>query len=111
METRGSWAYVLIWDIALVLMIPEFHVVVSLSGVVLIARPTFLFGGSGHMDAGVGAGGPTVTPAQRMIAVWYATTTPCSLLFPTRTTALPWLVYLELHACVRVVLTFLHALC
>lgn len=45
---------------------------VSLSGVVLIARPTFLFGGSGHMDAGVGAGGPTVTPAQRMIAVCVA---------------------------------------
>lgn len=38
---------------------------------ILIAKPTFLFGGSDNKktDAGVGAGGPEVTEAQRMVAV------------------------------------------
>ncbi|QRW09882.1 transport protein [Ceratobasidium sp. AG-Ba] len=43
----------------------------SLLGVILIAKPTFLFG-SVKTDAGVGAGGPVVTEAQRMIAVGVA---------------------------------------
>jgi hypothetical protein len=46
-------------------------IVASLLGVVLIAKPTFLFGGSEHTDAGTGAGGRTVTETQRMIAVGY----------------------------------------
>lgn len=46
-------------------------VVVSLFGVVLIARPTSMFGGSERTDAGAGAGGPMVTEFQRMIAVGY----------------------------------------
>ena len=43
----------------------------SLLGVILIAKPTFLFGGSGNekTDVGAGAGGPEVTEAQRMAAV------------------------------------------
>ncbi|EUC56876.1 drug/metabolite transporter [Rhizoctonia solani AG-3 Rhs1AP] len=41
----------------------------SLVGVVLIARPTSLFGGNGKTDTGSGAGGPTVTEAERMVAV------------------------------------------
>ncbi|KAG8738350.1 hypothetical protein FRC10_006957 [Ceratobasidium sp. 414] len=41
----------------------------SLSGVILIAKPTFLFGGGGKTDVGAGEGGPVVTEAQRMAAV------------------------------------------
>lgn len=44
----------------------------SLLGVILIAKPTFLFGGSEHTDVGVGEGGPVVTQAQRMGAVGVA---------------------------------------
>ncbi|KAH7334052.1 hypothetical protein B0J17DRAFT_675174 [Rhizoctonia solani] len=44
----------------------------SLVGVVLIAKPTFLFGGNGKTDTGSGVGGPTVTEAQRMVAVGVA---------------------------------------
>ncbi|QRV95556.1 transport protein [Ceratobasidium sp. AG-Ba] len=45
--------------------------VTSLLGVILIAKPTFLFG-SVKTDVGVGAGGPVVTEAQRMLAVGVA---------------------------------------
>ncbi|CAE6442987.1 unnamed protein product [Rhizoctonia solani] len=44
----------------------------SLAGVVLIARPTSLFGGSDRADTGAGAGGPVVTEAERMVAVGVA---------------------------------------
>ncbi|KAG8711589.1 hypothetical protein FRC09_020517 [Ceratobasidium sp. 395] len=44
----------------------------SLLGVILIAKPTFLFGGSEKTDVGAGAGGPVVTEAQRMTAVGVA---------------------------------------
>ncbi|CAE7119239.1 unnamed protein product [Rhizoctonia solani] len=44
----------------------------SLVGVVLIAKPTSLFGGSGKTDTGSGAGGPIVTEAERMVAVGVA---------------------------------------
>ncbi|CAE6389237.1 unnamed protein product [Rhizoctonia solani] len=44
----------------------------SLAGVVLIARPTSLFGGSDRADTGAGAGGPIVTEAERMVAVGVA---------------------------------------
>ncbi|CAE6431732.1 unnamed protein product [Rhizoctonia solani] len=44
----------------------------SLVGVVLIAKPTFLFGGNGKTDTGSGVGGPTVTETQRMVAVGVA---------------------------------------
>ncbi|ELU41351.1 hypothetical protein AG1IA_04631 [Rhizoctonia solani AG-1 IA] len=43
----------------------------SLAGVVLIAKPTSLFGGSDRADTGAGAGGPVVTEAERMVAVGY----------------------------------------
>ncbi|KAG8692199.1 hypothetical protein FRC08_009945 [Ceratobasidium sp. 394] len=46
--------------------------VTSLLGVILIAKPTFLFGGGGHTDVGAGEGGPVVTEAQRMAAVGVA---------------------------------------
>ncbi|KAG8692415.1 hypothetical protein FRC08_009791 [Ceratobasidium sp. 394] len=46
--------------------------VTSLLGVILIAKPTFLFGGGGHTDVGAGEGGPVVTEAQRMVAVGVA---------------------------------------
>jgi drug/metabolite transporter (DMT)-like permease len=48
-----------------------FLIVTSLAGVVLIARPTSLFGGSDRADTGAGAGGPIVTEAERMVAVGY----------------------------------------
>jgi hypothetical protein len=54
----------------------ELHVVASLLGVILIAKPTFLFGGSEHTDVGAGAGGPQVTEGQRMKAVGCAPTQP-----------------------------------
>ncbi|GAB1522130.1 hypothetical protein RhiTH_005240 [Rhizoctonia solani] len=44
----------------------------SLAGVVLIAKPTSLFGGSDRADTGAGAGGPVVTEAERMVAVGVA---------------------------------------
>ncbi|KAG8733466.1 hypothetical protein FRC11_006014 [Ceratobasidium sp. 423] len=44
----------------------------SLVGVVLIAKPTSLFGGSNRADTGAGAGGPMVTEAERMVAVGVA---------------------------------------
>ncbi|KAJ1303806.1 hypothetical protein OPQ81_008228 [Rhizoctonia solani] len=44
----------------------------SLVGVVLIAKPTSLFGGSDRADTGAGAGGPIVTEAERMVAVGVA---------------------------------------
>ncbi|KAF8603268.1 hypothetical protein BDV93DRAFT_523348 [Ceratobasidium sp. AG-I] len=46
----------------------------SLLGVILIAKPTFLFGGreDEKTDVGAGAGGPEVTEAQRMAAVGVA---------------------------------------
>ncbi|KAL5638949.1 hypothetical protein ACGC1H_003351 [Rhizoctonia solani] len=44
----------------------------SLAGVVLIAKPTFLFGGNGKIDTGSGAGGPIVTEVERMVAVGVA---------------------------------------
>ncbi|CUA78365.1 hypothetical protein RSOLAG22IIIB_13104 [Rhizoctonia solani] len=44
----------------------------SLVGVVLIAKPTSLFGGNGKTDTGSGAGGPIVTEAERMVAVGVA---------------------------------------
>ncbi|KAG9075928.1 hypothetical protein FS749_012343 [Ceratobasidium sp. UAMH 11750] len=46
--------------------------VTSLLGVILIAKPTFLFGGGGKTDVGAGEGGPVVTEAQRMVAVGVA---------------------------------------
>ncbi|KAG9087531.1 hypothetical protein FRC07_012797, partial [Ceratobasidium sp. 392] len=44
----------------------------SLLGVILIAKPTFLFGGGGKTDVGAGEGGPVITEAQRMAAVGVA---------------------------------------
>ncbi|CAE6425413.1 unnamed protein product [Rhizoctonia solani] len=45
---------------------------VSLAGVVLIAKPTSLFGGNDRADTGAGAGGRMVTEAERMVAVGVA---------------------------------------